>query len=90
MFGDAEIVLKRHSAALLVPDGAVLRDDETGQHTVVEAVGDSLGVVRTVEIGVETPDTVEIRGAGLRPGMHIVVEGQYGLPDSTSIRVAVP
>lgn len=88
LFGQARIVLAEHRGALLVPSRAVLRDDETGSHTVVESVGDSLGVIRGVTVGVRTQDTVEISGPGIRPGMHLVVEGHYGLPDSTRIRVA--
>lgn len=87
MFGSAAIIIGNHPKALLVPDKAVLRDDETGVYTIVEAAGDSLGVIREVEVGLETPDTVEISGEGLRSGMHIIVEGHYGLPDSTRIRI---
>ncbi len=87
MFGAAEIVVGRHAGALLVPDKAILRDDETGKHTIVEAVSDSIGVIREIDIGIETPTMVEISGEGIHPGMHIIVEGHYGLPDSTRIRV---
>lgn len=87
MFGQAEIIVGQHENVFLVPDQAVVRDDETGTHTIVEAVGDSLGVIREVEVGIETPTTVEISGEGLRAGMHIIVEGHYGLPDSTRIRI---
>jgi multidrug efflux pump subunit AcrA (membrane-fusion protein) len=87
MFGSAQIIVGNHQDVFLVPDRAVLRDDETGLHTIVEGVGDSIGVIREIEVGIETPTTVEISGAGLRPGMHIIVEGHYGLPDSTHIHV---
>ncbi len=88
MFGMAILVVGGKDAALLVPHAAVLRDDATGEHTIVEAVGDTLGVIRRVQIGLEAPDVVEVTGPGLRAGMHIVVEGQYGLPDSTRLRTA--
>lgn len=87
MFGAAEIMVGEHANALLVPDAAVLRDDETGIHTIVEAVGDSIGVIREIEIGIQTPATVEISGAGIHAGTHIIIEGHYGLPDSTRIRI---
>ncbi|MCG3156173.1 MAG: Multidrug resistance protein MdtA [bacterium] len=87
MFGSAGIVIGDHQNALLVPDKAVLRNDETGAYTIVAAAGDSLGVIHGVEIGIETPETVEISGDGIHPGMHIIVEGHYGLPDSTRIHV---
>lgn len=87
MFGSAGIVIGNHPNALLVPDKAVLRDDETGIYTIVEAAGDSIGVIHEAKIGVETPETVEISGDGFHSGMHIIVEGHYGLADSTRIRV---
>jgi len=87
MFGNADIVIGQHHDVFLVPDQAVVRDDETGVHTIVEAVGDSLGVIREVEIGIETPTTVAIAGEAIRAGMHIIVEGHYGLPDSTHIHI---
>jgi hypothetical protein len=59
-----------------------LRDDESGVYTIVEAAGDSIGVIHQVEIGIETPETVEIFGNGIYSGMHLIVEGHYGLPDS--------
>lgn len=89
MFGNADIVIGQHDNVFLVPDKAVVRDDETGKHTIVEAVGDSLGVIREVEVGIETPTTVAISGEGLRAGLHIIVEGHYGLPDSTRIHCTV-
>lgn len=87
MFGNADIVIGQRDDVFLVPDKAVVRDDETGKHTIVEAVGDSLGVIREVEVGIETPTTVAIAGEGIRAGMHIIVEGHYGLPDSTRIHI---
>jgi multidrug efflux pump subunit AcrA (membrane-fusion protein) len=87
MFGNVEIVVGQHTNALLLPAKGVLRDDETGIHTVVEAVGDSIGIIRKVEKGIETPTTIEVSGAGIRNGMHVIVEGHYGLPDSTRIRI---
>lgn len=87
MFGQAEIIVGQHNHVFLVPDKAVVRDDETGTHTIVEAVGDSIGVIREVEAGIETPTTMEISREGLRAGMHIIVEGHYGLPDSTHIHI---
>lgn len=87
MFGQAEIVVGEHRNVLLVPGDALLRDDETGRHAIVEAVGDSLGVVSPVDVGIRTPTVVEISAAGLRAGLHVVVEGHYGLPDSTRLHV---
>lgn len=90
LFGSAEVVVDVRRDAACVPARAVRRDDETGVCTVVEAVGDSLAVVRTVQAGVESDGLVEITGDVVRPGMHVVVVGAHGLPDSTRIRAVAP
>jgi hypothetical protein len=46
--------------------------------------------VRAVTVGIEADGIAEVRGPALRPGAHIVIEGHYGLPDSTHVRVTPP
>jgi multidrug efflux pump subunit AcrA (membrane-fusion protein) len=86
LFGSAAVVVDVRRDAACVPARALRRDDETGACDVVEAVGDSLAVVRAVQTGVESGGLVEITGGAVRPGMHVLVVGAHGLPDSTRIR----
>ncbi len=87
LFGAADVVVDVHANVLCVPRRALRRDDETGACTVVEAVGDSLGVVRAVTAGVETDSLIQITGPTVRRGMRLVGVGAHGLPDSTRLRV---
>ena len=87
LFGAADVVVDVYRDALCVPRRALRHDDETGASSVVEAVGDSLAVVRSVVPGVEADSLIQISGVAVRRGMHVVGVGAHGLPDSTRLRV---
>lgn len=90
LFGSADVVVDVRRDAICVPARALRRDDETGECAIVEAVGDSLAVLRAVQAGVESDGLVEISGDAVRSGMHVVAVGAHGLPDSTAIRAVTP
>lgn len=56
-------------------------------YAVFVSKGDSVVERRELELGIEQGDKIEVL-RGLRPGEHIVVTGQQGLEDGSSIRVA--
>lgn len=85
MTGTADIVIDTHPDALLVPKSAVLRNDETLRHSVVIVGPDSLSHTVQVEMGVQTDSTAEVASQQLKPGMQVIVEGQYALVDSTKV-----
>jgi membrane fusion protein, multidrug efflux system len=85
MSGVARIVTGRHPGILIVPKSALLRNDENDTYTIVIATSDSLARVVPVTVGTRTDTTVEVASRSLRPGMRVVVEGNYSLADSTRI-----
>ena len=88
MFGSARIITGMHRGVLFVPAAAVLRDDETNTVSVVVIFPGS--VARTLEVTVGAADKgfVEVAGRGLREGQLVITEGNYGLPDSTRVRLS--
>jgi len=88
MGGVAGIVTGVHSGVLIVPKEAVLRNDETNASTIVVATPDSVARIVPVDVGARTDSTAEVSGAGLAPGVRVVVEGNYALADSTRIAPA--
>lgn len=86
MAGDARIVFARRENALLAPKQAVLRSDEEGTYSIVTVGLDSVAHVVKVKPGAAQGERQEISGEGLVPGMKVVVQGQYGLADSTKVR----
>jgi multidrug efflux system membrane fusion protein len=71
--------------ALLIPSGALQRDDEG---TYVYLVGDEKKVAKQrVTIGVSQNEQVEIR-SGLKAGQRIVIDGVDRLSDGNKVRIA--
>jgi hypothetical protein len=85
--GTAAIVIGVHRGVLLVPKIALLRNDET--NTVSLVVVDSGSISKTIQVseGAATDSLVEVSAQGLHEGMKVVTVGNYGLPDSTKLRV---
>ncbi len=87
MAGTAAIVTGVHRAVLLAPHSAVLRDDETDTYSLFAVGPDSVACQVHVAIGAHADSLIEISGGGLAPGMRVVTEGNYALPDSTHVAV---
>lgn len=87
MIGTAEIVTGFHSGVLLAPKAALLRDDETNTYSIITITPDSLSLAVPVTVGLVTDSIVEVNASGLKPGMAVLIEGNYALPDSTHIHV---
>ncbi|MDB5051782.1 MAG: heavy metal efflux rane fusion protein CzcB family protein [Fibrobacteres bacterium] len=85
MSGEARIILSRRADALLAPKPALLRNDETGEYTLAIVGEDSVAHILKVKPGAAQGDRVEVSGEGLHPGLKVVVQGQYGLADSTRV-----
>jgi len=81
---EVEILGPEHTAAVLVPQAAIIRD---GQATVVMTVGaDSKAHRNEVEVGVTSPDATEIV-KGMKAGERVIVRGQNGLPDGAAVTI---
>ena len=81
---EIEILGPEHTAAVLVPPAAIVRD---GEATVVMTVGaDSKAHRNEVEVGVVNPDVAEIK-KGIKPGDKVIVRGQNGLPDGAAVTI---
>jgi RND family efflux transporter MFP subunit len=79
-----EILGPEHAGAVLVPPAAVVRD---GDATFVMVVGpDSKAKRREVDVGVTSPDAVEIR-KGVAAGDKVIARGQNGLPDGAAVTI---
>jgi len=74
---------------LAVPRAALLPGD--GGAATVVAIVDGKGEVahRTLTLGAEAGERVEVRG-GLDAGTRVIVAGGYALPDGTKVDVAQP
>jgi len=73
MFANVEIITDLHSAAISIPQSAVLTD---GGKTVVFVTDGNGYQKRVVTAGVQSSDRVEII-EGLKEGDKVVVKGNY-------------
>jgi multidrug efflux pump subunit AcrA (membrane-fusion protein) len=72
---------------LFVPKTALLRNDEDNSFSIVIITADSLAKVIPVVVGTITDSSSEVRAENLHPGMPVVIEGNYALPDSTRLTI---
>jgi multidrug efflux pump subunit AcrA (membrane-fusion protein) len=86
MMGVCRIITGVHRNVLIIPKAALLRNDETDTYSVVVVQPDSVARIVPVTLGVLADSLVEVSGSALTPGMPVVVEGNYALPDSTRVR----
>jgi HlyD family secretion protein len=83
----AQLAITGRSAkdALVVPTGAVFKNDE-GAEYVVLAGADSHAHITMVQTGIHAAEFVQVTG-GLKEGDSVITSGGYALPDKTQIKV---
>jgi membrane fusion protein (multidrug efflux system) len=87
LFGEVSIVTGAKKEALLVPRTALLVDDENNSTSVMVAGSDSLAHRVDVHVTWKNDSFAAITASSISSGTNIIIEGNYGLPDSTKIRV---
>ena len=85
MIASVNIITGSRSHALFVPEQAIIRNDETNQCFVFTVSKDSIANKVEVEVGVRMDSMVEVRSNKLTAGSPIIIEGNYGLSDSTHV-----
>jgi multidrug efflux pump subunit AcrA (membrane-fusion protein) len=79
-----DIAAETKKDVLVVPADAVMRD---GDETFVFVAGaDGKAQRRSIDVGLTTPELVEIR-SGVSAGDRVITHGQAGLPDGAAITV---
>ncbi|MHB1687071.1 MAG: efflux RND transporter periplasmic adaptor subunit [Ignavibacteriaceae bacterium] len=89
LFGEASILIGRLPNQLIVPVKSVLHNDENNTNSVYLINPDSIAYSVSVDVVQRGDSTVAISSPQIKKGMAVIVEGSYGLPDSTKVR-AVP
>jgi RND family efflux transporter MFP subunit len=84
LFGTVSITVARKRHVPVVPAAAVLTDDVSGAKRVAEVVAGKAHWV-AVETGLSQDGQVEITNPTLDPGTEVIIRGQVGLPEGTSV-----
>lgn len=85
LFGEAAILTGKLSNQFIVPVKALLHDDENNTNSIFLINPDSIAYNVNVKVIQRGDSTVAIASPQLKNGMPIIVEGNYGLPDSTKV-----
>jgi membrane fusion protein, multidrug efflux system len=81
MFAEARIQLEQRTNALVIPPGALVRND---QGAAVYVVSGDLVQRTPVTVGIERPDAVEVL-SGLEDGQVVLTSSIYGLGDKAKL-----
>jgi membrane fusion protein (multidrug efflux system) len=81
MFARFSIAYDRHADALVIPRTALIEEDD---QTSVYVVADGAVSRRTIEVGIESGNLVEVVG-GLASDEEVVVTGQSSLRDGSKV-----
>ena len=84
MFVTVSLPLKPGQPKLAVPKQSIY-PDETGEPHVYRVTGNDAESV-AVELGIQTNEVTEIK-SGVNEGDQVIVNGGYGLPEKTKVRV---
>jgi RND family efflux transporter MFP subunit len=87
MYAQVDLTLNRRKAALAVPVNAVDLDTQghTGVGSVMAVSPNNLLVIREIQLGLETPNLVEVR-SGLNEGDMVVLSGRASLKAGQEVR----
>ena len=81
-------ISERHHQALLVSKSSLMTNETQSEFWVMKIGSDNLAVKVPVRKGIENDTVAEIISPVLNVSDLIISEGAYGLPDSTTIRIA--
>ena len=80
-----EIAYKQKSNAICIPSVAIQMDEMQKYFWIMKATNDSLAIKLPIEIGLQNDSLTEIISDKILVSDKIIVEGAYGLADSTRI-----
>jgi multidrug efflux pump subunit AcrA (membrane-fusion protein) len=72
---------------LLLPKKAILTNETQTEFWVMKIVQDSVAVIVPIEMGIRNDSLVEIISADFKLSDKIILEGSYGLPDSSVVKM---
>jgi len=82
-----DVTSQANANAQLLPKAAVLTDEMLKNFWVMKLVNDSTAVKVPVQLGERTTATVEIKSPTFATDDRIIIEGNYGLPDTARVRI---
>ncbi|MDD4970973.1 MAG: HlyD family efflux transporter periplasmic adaptor subunit [Paludibacter sp.] len=82
-----EILKTRHNRSCLIPREAIMTNETQTIFWVMKVVDNKLAIKVPITKGIENDKMVEALNSGLTKNDQVIVEGAYGLNDSTVVKV---
>lgn len=77
----------KHTNTYLLPKKAVLTNETLDQAWIMKIVNDSMATKVPITKGIENDSIVEIISSNVSLNDTVIIEGSYGLPDSTFVKI---
>lgn len=87
LIASVKMVRSKNDKALVLPKQAVLGDETQTEFWVMKLINDSTAVKVVVSKGFENNEKVEITHPDFLVSDHVILTGNYGLPDTASISI---
>ncbi|MBC3787780.1 efflux RND transporter periplasmic adaptor subunit [Spirosoma utsteinense] len=85
-----DVVRAANAHAQLLPRAAILSDEMLQNYWVMRLANDSTAIKVPIQLGERTTTTVEVKTPTFGAGDRIIIEGNYGLPDTARVQVITP
>lgn len=82
-----QFVKSSHSKAMLIPKEALLTNEVQQEFWVMKILHDSIAIKVPVKKGFENRGMVEVLSPEISVSDPVIIDGAYGLPDSTIVKV---
>lgn len=87
LIAKVRLLKKENTNSILLPKGALLSNETQDEFWIMQLINDSTAVKVPVQKGLETAAKVEIITPALTEADRILVNGNYGLPDTAKVSV---
>lgn len=84
------IVLQKRENTQLLPKEAVLSNETLDKFWVMKLINDSTAVKVPVRVGLSSKDDVEVIDPVFSENDRVIIQGNYGLPDTALINIQPP
>jgi multidrug efflux pump subunit AcrA (membrane-fusion protein) len=86
----ARIVKSSKSNTISLPKSAILANETQTEFWVMKLINDTTAVKTPVKEGIQSGDRVEILSPRFSVKDRIIINGNYGLPDTAKIKIVAP
>jgi hypothetical protein len=88
LVGSVSVPTKAETNAIILPKSAVLSNETQTEFWVMKLIHDSVAVKVSIEKGIETKDSIQIKSPVFTADDKILISGNYGVGDTVMVKIA--